>query len=71
MIENELAKTERIRARHEAALAALIAAGATRAQINAERRFIEVLRRREEVMKCWIRYQAGANGSRNSDTKTG
>ena len=66
----ELAETERIRARHEAELAALIAAGATRTQIDAARRFIEALRRREEVMKCWIEY-LDAHGSRSSGTGTG
>lgn len=70
MIERELAETERIRARHEAELAALIAAGATRTQIDAARRFIEALRRREEVMKCWIEY-LDAHGSRSSGTGTG
>lgn len=66
----ELAETERIRARHEAELAALIAAGATRTQIDAARRFIEALRRREEVMKCWIEY-LDAHGSRSSGTGMG
>ena len=70
MIERELAETERIRARHEAELAALIAAGATRTQIDAARRFIEALRRREEVMKCWIEY-LDAHGSRSSGSGTG